>query len=88
VYHEKDIVMDLLKDERFLNLVETHFAVEASEPVKQVFLEIMREEQNLHSRLVQYMEQKGWAKTLPGDIATGINQSYAQAATRQYSMMY
>lgn len=65
---DRQIVEDLIKDERFLNVCETFCAVEASPQLKSTLLDIQREEQDMHTRLYQYAQRQGWYPTLWGDM--------------------
>lgn len=78
---DHDIVDDLLKDERFLNIACTVCAVESSPQIKQTFLNIQREEQDIHTRLFQFAQQKGWYPSLWGDVSpqAGVAQYQAPA---------
>ncbi len=76
---DRQIVEDLIKDERFLNVCETFCAVEASPQLKATLLDIQREEQDMHTRLYQYAQRQGWYPTLWGDM--GFHAQPAGMAT-------
>lgn len=76
---DHDIVDDLLKDERFLNIACTVCAVESSPQIKQTFLSIQREEQDIHTRLFQFAQQKGWYPSLWGDVSPQAGAGQYQA---------
>lgn len=96
---ERDIVNDLLKDARFLVTCESFCSVESSPQIKGTFLDVIREDQDQHTRLFQFALSKGWYSTLWGDIgyqqpaptfagvqpyaAPGVAQPYAGPATVQ-----
>lgn len=65
---EKDILNDLLKDARFLITCETFCSVEASPQLKPTFLDVIREDQDIHTRLFQFALSRGWYATLWGDV--------------------
>ncbi len=56
--NEKEIVEDVLKDERFLNVCLSFCAVEASPQIKSTFVDLIREEQDLHTRVFQLAQQR------------------------------
>ncbi len=96
---ERDIVNDLLKDARFLVTCESFCSVESSPQIKGTFLDVIREDQDQHTRLFQFALSKGWYSTLWGDIgyqqpaptfagvqpyaAPGVAQPYAGPGTVQ-----
>ncbi len=56
--NEKEIVDDVLKDERFMNVCLSFCAVEASPQIKPTFVDLIREEQDLHTRVFEFAQQR------------------------------
>lgn len=81
---DRDIVNDLLKDARFLVTCESFCSVESSPQIKGTFLDVIREDQDQHTRLTQFALSKGWYATLWGDI--GYQQPAAFAAPQPYAV--
>lgn len=80
---DKQIVDDLIKDERFLNVELAFYSVEASPQVKQTLTNILREDQDAHTRLFQFASSRGWYPTLWGDVAFGQQQPFAAPPAMQ-----
>lgn len=78
---ERDILNDLLKDARFLITCETFCSVEASPQLKPTFLDVIREDQDIHTRLFQFALSRGWYATLWGDM--GFQQPAAGYGAQQ-----
>ncbi len=78
---ERDILHDLLKDARFLITCETFCSVEASPQLKPTFLDVIREDQDIHTRLFQFALARGWYTTLWGDM--GFQQPALYGGTQQ-----
>lgn len=81
---DRQIVEDLIKDERFLNLSLTFCSVESSPQLKSTLMDIQREEQDIHSRLFQFAQRQGWYPTLWGDFGyqpqpAGVTAGYGAA---------
>ncbi len=81
---DQDVVEDLLKDERFLNVALTWSSVEASPQVKQTMLSIQREEQDIHTRIFQFAQQKGWYATIWGDAGRQPGAAQYQPAPQGF----
>lgn len=56
--NEKEILDDVLKDERFMNVCLSFCAVESSPQIKPTFVDLIREEQDLHTRVFQFAQQR------------------------------
>lgn len=76
---DRDICLDIVKDLKYISFMETVFAAEASPDLKPLFLNQLRDHEDLHTQLLRLMEQRGWYPRVPGDWA--FNETYTLQGT-------
>lgn len=72
---DRDVCLDVVKDLKYISFMETVFAAEASPDLKPLFLNQLRDHEDLHTQFLRLMEQRGWYPRVPGDWA--FNEPYA-----------
>lgn len=71
---DRDVCLDVVKDLKYISFMETVFAAEASPDLKPLFLNQLRDHEDLHTEFLRLMEQRGWYPRVPGDWA--FNETY------------